>query len=260
MSDTHLHFNTGIGVQKPNSIRNKDISCPFCAREELTDIIAVEDSIILLKNKFPVLENSYQTVLIETDQCDGELSVYPEEHLIRLISFGLKHWLLMEESGEYESVLFFKNHGPLSGGSIAHPHMQIVGLKNIDYKEKIQAQDFEGLLIHEESGTVFTLSTSPRIGFYEFNVKLADQDDIPYFAKCIQTAAHYILNAFPFPSNSYNLFFYKLGREIYAKIVPRYITTPIFIGYSIPQVPNNLEWMRDDIKVRYFSGEFKTGS
>lgn len=166
----------------------------------------------------------------------------------------------MEESGKYESVLFFKNHGPLSGGSIAHPHMQIVGLNNIDYKEKIQVKDFEGLLIHEESGTVFTLSTSPRIGFYEFNVKLADQDDIPYFAKCIQTAAHYILNAFPFPSNSYNLFFYKLGSEIYAKIVPRYITTPIFIGYSIPQVPNNLEWMRDDIKVRYFSGEFKTGS
>ncbi|MBS4190644.1 DUF4931 domain-containing protein [Bacillus sp. FJAT-49705] len=252
MSQTHLFFNTGIGRKKPNSIRDKEQSCPFCEREKLTDILAVDGSIILLKNKYPVLENTYQTVLIETDDCHGELSIYPEDHLIKLIRFGLTHWLEMSESKQYQSVIFFKNHGPLSGGSIAHPHMQIIGLHEINYEDKVQASDFEGVTIHEKNGTVFTISTAPRVGFYEFNVKLEDIDDLTAFSKYIQTAAHYILNNFPFYCNSYNLFFYQLNGDIYAKIVPRFITTPLFIGYFIPQVPNNIEWMKEDIREHYF--------
>lgn len=253
MSNTHLFFNTGIGVKKPNSIRNKEQICPFCQRDQLTDIIAVEDSIILLKNKFPVLENAYQTVLIETDECDGELSTYSEEHLIKLITFGLNHWKEMENTGDFESVIFFKNHGPFSGGSIAHPHMQIVGLKDINYQEKVEDRDFAGLVIDEKDGAVFSISTLPRVGFYELNVKLGSMNAITAFAKYIQLAARYILNDFPFSCNSYNLFFYRHKGEVYTKIVPRYVTTPIFIGYFIPQVPNNIEWMRDDIRQRYFS-------
>lgn len=252
MSQTHLFFNTGIGRQKPNSIRNKEQSCPFCDRDKLTDILAVDGSIILLKNKFPVLENTFQTVLIETDDCHSELSVYPEEHLIRLIRFGLTHWLEMMASKEYESVIFYKNHGPLSGGTIAHPHMQIIGLKNIDYTEKVQESDFEGLTIHEKNGTTFSISTAPRVGFYEFNVKLGDILDVTAFAKYIQMAAHYILNHFPFVCTSYNLFFYDFDGSIYVKIVPRSVTTPLFIGYFIPQVPNNIEWMVNDVRERYF--------
>ncbi|MBU8880837.1 DUF4931 domain-containing protein [Bacillus sp. FJAT-29790] len=251
-NNTHLYFNAGIGAKKPNSIKNKEQSCPFCEKDKLTDILAVDGSIILLKNKYPVLANTYQTVLIETDDCHGELSTYQEDHLIKLIGFGLKHWLLMTETGEYRSVIFFKNHGPLSGGSIAHPHMQIVGLKEINYVDKVQPQDFEGLTIHEKDGTIFSISTAPRIGFYEFNIKLADMNDITSFARYIQTAAHYILNVFPFHCSSYNLFFYKLDDQIYAKVVPRSVTSPIFIGYFIPQVPNNIEWMKNDVQEKYF--------
>lgn len=253
MTSTHLHFLTSVGVKKPNSIRNKDVMCPFCARELLTDIIDTEDSIILLKNKYPVLERTYQTVLIETDDCHAELSVYPEEHLFRLIRFALNHWIKIEETGKYESVLLFKNHGPLSGGSIAHPHMQIIGLEDVDYTDNIKIEDFRGLMIDSYDGTEFTLSSSPKIGFYEFNVKLGSFEDIKPFARYIQNAVHYILHSFPFHCNSYNLFFYKLGEERYAKIVPRFVTTPLYIGFSIPQIPDNLEWMRDDIKKHYFS-------
>ncbi|MFE8696634.1 DUF4931 domain-containing protein [Cytobacillus sp. FJAT-53684] len=252
MTKTHLLFNTGIGQQKPNSIRNKELSCPFCDRDQLNDILAVDGSIILLKNKYPVLENTYQTVLIETDQCDGELSTYPDEHLFKLIRFGLTHWLEMTQTGEFQSVIFFKNHGPLSGGTIAHPHMQIIGLQEINYKEKVEARDFDGIVIDEKNGTVFSISTAPRVGFYEFNVKLADIMDITAFAKYIQIAAHYLLHAFPFKCSSYNLFFYELDGHIYAKIIPRFITTPLFIGYFIPQVPNNMEWMKSDIQEKYF--------
>jgi galactose-1-phosphate uridylyltransferase len=252
MGNSHLHFNTTIGRQKPESIRNKQQPCPFCNREELTDILATEGSMILLKNKFPVLENAYQTVLIETDDCNGEISRYEDDILEQLITFGMKHWLEMEQTGKYKSVLFFKNHGPLSGGSIAHPHMQIIGLNEIDYKEKINKECLEGHLIDEREGVSFTLSSKPSIGFYELNVKMTSLDQVKFFSSYIKIAVSYLLNDFPFCCESYNLFFYDFDGEIYVKIVPRFITTPIYVGYSIPQLPNNIEWMVGDIKGRYF--------
>lgn len=250
---THLFFNTAIGVKKPESIRNKNTSCPFCARDELTDILDVEDSIILLKNKYPVLENTFQTVIIETDDCYSELSLYSKEHLEKLFAFAMRHWHAFMESGEYKSVLFFKNHGPLSGGTIAHPHMQIIGLRDLDYMENVTAEIFEGEKIHEKDQVLFSLSSKPKVGFYEFNVKMTELKQLPTFASYIQAAAHYILNQFPFKSNSYNLFFYKLEDGIYGKVVPRFVTTPLYIGYSIPQVPSNLDWVREDIYKKYFS-------
>lgn len=251
MKNHHLHFNTSIGVKKPESIRNRNTVCPFCAREELVDIIEVDGPIILLKNKFPVLENAYQTVLIETDDCQAELSTYEPAHLHKLLQFAIRNWLSMDQTQEYESVIFFKNHGPLSGGTIAHPHMQIVGLKDINYKENITADVFKGILIEEKANVRFTLSTKPKVGFYEFNIDMEDSGYAEAFGEYLQTAVHYILNNFPFRANSYNLFFHHFDQRIYAKVVPRFITTPLYIGYGIPQVPNNLQWMVNDIQQKY---------
>ncbi|WP_286229577.1 DUF4931 domain-containing protein [Neobacillus mesonae] len=254
MEIKHLHFNTSIGAKKPESIRNKEAACPFCARDELTNIIDVDEPIILLKNKYPVLENAYQTVLIESDDCHGDLSTYPKEHLHKLFRFGIEHWLDLEASGIYRSVIFFKNHGPLSGGSIAHPHMQIVGLEDIDYKETAVPEMFEGIVIaEEENGPRFTLSTKPRVGFYEFNIEMTDACYQERFAEYLQIAVHYILNHFPFKANSYNVFFYHIYGNIYAKVVPRFVTTPLYIGYGLPQVPNNLEWMAEELSRIYFN-------
>lgn len=252
MGNSHLRFNTTIGRKKPESIRNKQQACPFCAREELTDIIATEGPMILLKNKFPVLENTFPIVLIETDDCNGEISLYDDDYLERLISFGVKHWIEMEESGKYKSVLLFKNHGPLSGGTIAHPHMQIIGLNDIDYKEKVNKECFQGILIDQKDGVEFTLSTKPSIGFYELNARMTTGHQIKALSRYIKIAISYLLNYFPFHCGSYNLFFYDFNREIFVKIVPRFVTTPIYIGYNIPQVPNNLAWMAEDIKERFF--------
>lgn len=257
MSNRHLLFNTSIGVKKPNSIKNKEQACPFCDRKQLTDILAEDGPILLLKNKFPVLENTFQTVLIETNDCHAEFSTYPKSHLHKLIKFGLKYWIEMEESGEFKSVLFFKNYGPLSGGTIAHPHMQIIGLKDIDHKENTNEEFFDGLVIAEKNGVQFSLSTEPRIGFYEFNVQMNDKGYVEEFGEFIQMASHYILHHFPFKSSSYNLFFHHLKGEIFAKIVPRFVTTPIYIGYGIPQVPNNLEWMTEQVKDIYFNRDSK---
>lgn len=252
MENKHLHFNTSIGVKKPENIRNKAQACPFCERGQLTGLIATDGPIILLKNKYPVLENAYQTVLIETDDCHAELSTYSKEHLHRLVRFGIKHWLEMEETGNYRSVIFFKNHGPLSGGTLAHPHMQIIGLHDLDYKEKASPEMFQGIVLDEGEGARMNLSTKPRVGFYEFNIEMSDSSYLERFAEYLQIAVHYILNHFPFKANSYNVFFHHLDRKIYAKVVPRFVTTPLYIGYGLPQVPNNLEWMAEELKRIYF--------
>ncbi|PLS18631.1 DUF4931 domain-containing protein [Bacillus sp. M6-12] len=239
--DTHLHFVTQTGFKKPETIRNTTAECPFCAVEQLENIIAMEGSIILLKNKYETLKDTLQTVLIETDECGSELSQYSKEHLHKVMRFAVHHWLKYIEEGEYKSIILTKNHGPFSGGSIRHPHMQIIGFKNIDYREKIHPEDFEGELIHKSEHLEFNLSTQPRVGFYEFNVILKDLIYIDQMADCIQTAADFILNHFHFKCTSYNLFFYQMGESIICKIIPRFVTTPLFIGYSLPQVPDNIK-------------------
>ncbi len=252
MKNNHLHFNTSIGVLKPESIRNKQQACPFCDRDQLKDLIEVDGSIILLKNKYPVLENTYQTVLIETDDCDAEISTYDISHLHKLLRFAIRHWLEMERTQNFKSVIMFKNHGPLSGGTIAHPHMQIIGLNEIKYEENLEEEVFEGISIEEKEEVKFTLSTKPKVGFYEFNVVMDDSGYDERFGVYLQTAVHYILHNFPFKASSYNLFFYHTEGKIIAKIVPRFITTPLYIGYGIPQIPNNLQWMVNDMKNKYF--------
>ncbi|WP_102349813.1 DUF4931 domain-containing protein [Bacillus sp. Marseille-P3661] len=250
---THLVFNSSIASNKPNSILNTDINCPFCERDLLTDIMDTDYPIILLKNKYPTLENTFQTVIIETDVCHSELSEYSKEHLYQLITFGIKHWKEMISSGKYKSVLFFKNHGPYSGGSIRHPHMQIVGLEHIDYLNNVQDYHFDGTIIKKEPEVEFNISDHPRMGSFEFNVILNHSEGIKTFADYIQTATHYVLNYFNRHCNSYNLFFYELHEKIAVKIIPRFSTSPLFVGYSIPQVSNKVDKVASQIKDLYFN-------
>ncbi len=253
LSKTHLYFNTHLGQQKPQTIAGQNAYCPFCDRDALVDIIEESGPILWLKNKYPVLADTFQTVLIETDICNSDLSIYPREHLHKVIRFGVEKWLEMESSGQYSSVIFFKNHGPYSGGTILHPHMQIVGLKNIDYRENIQAADFQGVAIHQSNHVDFNISVKPRVGFFEFNIVLHNLSKLDQMADFIQIAVHYVLHHFMKFCQSYNLFFYKLPHGIAAKIIPRFITSPLFIGYTIPQVSDKTNEIAQDVSRRYFS-------
>lgn len=248
----HLIFDSSIGSQKPNSLINANTECPFCNRDALTDILDTDESIIWLKNKYPTLENTFQTVIIETDKCYAELSEYSKDHLYKVISFGLKHWKEIINSNKYKSVLFFKNHGPLSGGSLRHPHMQIVGLENINYLDTIHEDHFIGTPIEVKNGVEFNISRFPRMGFFEFNVLMEGENGLQTFADNIQIAAHYILNHFNKNCSSYNLFFYEFAGKTIVKVIPRFPTSPLYIGYSIPQVSNHIEYVVDKIKKLYY--------
>jgi Domain of unknown function (DUF4931) len=251
MRDTLLHFNSQLGGQKPESIRNRDTVCPFCDRRHLEEILAERGSILLVKNKYNVLQDTFQTVLVESDDCDANLSTYSKRHLYQLIHFGVEQWQKMERSGEFASVMFFKNHGPMSGGSIHHPHMQIVGLSKLDYLMHTREEHFEGIVIEQNQGIECNVSSRPRAGFFEFNIVLTDIDKIERLADYIQMLSHYVLNHFHRNCNSFNLFFYQLGERIAVKVIPRFVTSPLFVGYSIPQVSNNLEEVVNAVKRIY---------
>jgi galactose-1-phosphate uridylyltransferase len=248
----HLIFDSAIGSFKPENIVNTEVQCPFCCREMLKDVIAEDGPIIFLKNKYPVLRDTFQTIIIETDQCNSELSLYPKDHLHKLFQFSMEKWQDMIRSREFASVLFFKNHGPCSGGTIRHPHMQIVGLRNIDYTPRIAVESLEGTIIHQSNGVELNLSNEPKIGFCEFNVKLKKMTSVDRMADYIQIMTHYLLNHFHKRCNSYNIFFYQIEGKISAKIMPRLVTSPVFIGYSIPQVSSRGEEVIKEIQKIYF--------
>ena len=246
-ANRHLQFLSDIGRIK-FTCQNSECLCPFCNREDLSDILDEDGSIILLKNKYPTLADAFQTVLIETNDCSANISTYDKPHLRKIISFGINHWLKMEESGNFKSVVFYKNHGPLSGGSINHAHMQIVGLKDIDYKLNLNDDIFDGIEIYKEGTSLLNISTKPNVCSTEFNIITTLRDD-NFMADNIQIVVNYILNHIK--CSSFNLFFYQWNNSIICKIVPRYVTSPFLVGYSIPQTSNRLHNIVEEMQKIY---------
>ena len=245
------HFNTEIGRKKPENIIHADAPCPFCARDTLTGIVAADGDIILLRNKFPVIEEADQFVLIEGPSCETDMPGYTRSHMHRLIAFGMHHWRRMRESGAYESVLFFKNYGPYSGGTMRHPHMQLVGFPKFRQELAFCRSEFEGLTIAEQDGVVLNISTRPRIGFWELNIIPRDAAATAAIADYIQIAVDFLRQRM----DSYNIFFYHDDSDVFIKIMPRFATSPIFIGYNIRLLPSNIEEMRSRIRSIYFENK-----
>ncbi|WP_026695788.1 DUF4931 domain-containing protein [Peribacillus kribbensis] len=235
-----IYFQNNIGAGKPNSMVNRSTACPFCERESLTDILDEKGSILYLMNKYPTLKDTFQTLIIETDNCEEDISTYSFEHLKTLLEFGVSKWNEMRESGLYKSVIFYKNHGPLSGGTIHHPHMQIVGLKDADYQQKLSPKYFEGIPAGRKNHVELNISEHPIMGFTEFNVIMKEGGDLSIFARYLQSAVHFVLNHFHRSCTSYNLFFYHYQGKVICKIIPRFVVSPLFVGYSFSQVSNNL--------------------
>ena len=56
----------------------------------------------------------------------------------------------------------------------------------------------------------------------------------------MKKTAHYILTQI---SHSYNIFYYDFPGDtnLYVKIVPRFLTNPLFVGYMVPQIATEEE-------------------
>ena len=254
MEEKYLLFLNDINKDKPNEFANVNVNeCPFCNRDELIDIIDENGPFILLKNKYPTLKDTYQLVLIETYTCEGDISKYNDKYIKNLIRFGIHHWLELEKSRNYKSVIFYKNHGPHSGGSLKHPHMQIVGLKEIDYRVKLKDDYFEGIDVYKSENCKVNLSDKPISGFSEFNIVINDDlSGVDELSICLKKIAHYILNNYFAPCDSFNIFFYHWKDKVMCKVTPRFTTSPLLLGYEIKQVPSCGETIANKLRELYF--------
>ena len=250
-----VKFNTDVGRTKPENLVHADAACPFCDVEHLTDILDVDGDIIFLKNKYKVIESADQFVLIEGRECKTDMPAYSQEKMRRVIKMGIKHWRNLLASGKYEEVLFFKNSGIMSGGTIRHPHMQLVGFPHLKSELLFDEAELRGIVIAERDGVEFNISNCPRVGFGELNIVVEAGGSLDALADFIQVGAHYVTHFFNKNSTSYNVFFYRRAEKIFAKVMPRYVTSPYFVGYNIHFLPNNIERIAKEIQEYYFGTE-----
>jgi len=246
-----LKFDYNAAKGKPENIRHPKGYCPFCDVAHLTNILAQEQDRIWLVNKFRTLEDTFQTVVIESSDHEGGPSIYSIEQNRQVFEFAFKCWQKMIDSNQYTSVIMYKNFGPLSGGSLRHPHFQIVGLNDYDVYQNISVENFTGVFVSNQPQREITLSTHPIIGFVEINIAINGVENIDALADAAHVMIDYLLNDYMGGRlSSYNLFFYKINERFYCKIVPRFATSPYFVGYKISQVQNmqRLKEIADEIQ------------
>ena len=248
-----VEFNTDIGKTKPENFVHAENACPFCDVENLTGIIDTDGDIIFLRNKYNVITGADQFVLIEGRDCQTDMPDYSKEKIRRIIKMGVKHWENLIASGKYEEVLFFKNYGVMSGGTIRHPHMQLVGFPRLNSNLLFDEAELRGIVIAERDGVEFNISNCPRVGFGELNVVGERGGNLDTLADFLQVAVHYVKNFFNKRTTSYNIFFYRRAEKIFAKIMSRYVTSPYFVGYNIHFLPNNISRIAEEIRNRYFA-------
>ncbi|MDR2977031.1 MAG: DUF4931 domain-containing protein [Streptococcaceae bacterium] len=244
---THSHdpliFNAGVNRIKYSKNGSSNDNCPFCDKSQQANIHKVQDDMVWLDNKFMTIENSQMTVLIESAEHLGDVTTYSRKKNRELFRFAFACWQETMDSGKFDSVLMFKNFGPMSGGSLRHPHMQIVGLTCNDGYEDVTAENFSGINVLKNDRIEISLSDHPIMGLAETNISqncVMSADDEDLFADAVQNTAKYYMNDFMNGRcDSYNLFFYKIDGRTICKVVPRFLTSPYFIGYKIPQIFTN---------------------
>ncbi|RRK10846.1 DUF4931 domain-containing protein [Lactiplantibacillus garii] len=248
-----LIFDTNIAKGKPENIRHTGNACPFCDPSSLTDILAKDQDRIWLLNKFPTLQATWQTIIIETADHAGDVATYPEAQNQAVFAFALQHWQETIASGKYASVLLYKNFGPHSGGSLRHPHMQIVGLDDVDGYANVVPANFSGYPIISTGALRVTVSDQPVMGFVEFNVATAWTDHAR-MADAVQTVVRYCLNDyFKGRCDSYNLFFYPLGDRVVCKVIPLFNVSPYYIGYRLSQAdtPERMREIAAEVRQKF---------
>jgi len=254
MKHEYISFLTNTSKKKPDTMRNPSQTCPFCNTETLlkeNNVVHQDGNKLLIKNKFPVLKNTDPLVLVENNTCDLDITTYPKNMLIDVLRYGLTTWLKMKNSGEYKSVLFFKNHGPYSAGSIHHPHMQIIGLRDKNPEQNLDFSTIDGVVIRENEHVKWSLSTHPFTENHEFTIRMKGTSSLDFFAMALQSTTHYILNHLNTKYKSYNLCFYHVNDEIIVKILDRRPTSALLLGYSLSQVPDNLEHIAEKLRSLY---------
>jgi UDPglucose--hexose-1-phosphate uridylyltransferase len=150
--------------------------CPFCAGEsneqQLASILSERNdaqtgqwTVRAVQNRFPVvIQNSndsndltseqglmrkyggrhveadcvgQQEVIIETPKHNSCVALYGAEHAFQVLDVVRERCALMHRDDAIQSVHCFQNHGKQAGGSLLHPHMQVVGLPIVPLQQQL---------------------------------------------------------------------------------------------------------------------------
>lgn len=238
MTQEQLSFITHVAQGKPENIVHQNAACPFCDVAHLTNILDQEADRIWLVNKFRVLADTLQTIIIESSNHRGDWSNYDPQTAAAIMNFSLRKWSEMKQDPQYKSVIMYKNYGPRSGGSLAHPHMQIIGLDKVDGYAHVTPANLAGEPFLNLGDAELAVANEPLLGFLEFNVRIPGIKAAVDLAKAVRVLTHYILtDYFHGRCDSYNLFFYNVqDGAIICKVVPRFNASPLSVGYLVPQV------------------------
>ncbi|WP_413537336.1 DUF4931 domain-containing protein [Enterococcus malodoratus] len=223
---------------KPQHMGAEKNGCPFCDYAEEENILRREKEMLWIRNKYQTLQDTFQTIIIESNDHNKDISTYTTAENRKLFNFAFECWLETKKDPQFESVLFYKNHGPLSGGSLKHPHMQVVGLKKLDGEAQVHADNFTGISVLSQDNVEINFSTMPVMGFLEINiiVDVKEPTAINSLADYVQKTVGYVLKDYHHGRcDSYNLFFFEEAGKYIVKLTPRFIVSPYYVGYKIAQ-------------------------
>lgn len=242
-----LKLNINLAQEKPNLYKNREeMNCPFCNIEQIKkDGLFLEkepnEPIYWVENKFPIFSRTYQTLILETDNCKENFKTYSLPYIQQLINYTVEKKRELEASNKFEKVLVFKNSGFLSGGTIPHSHTQIVGVEQ--YEDGINTESFtEGLVIRETSSAKLTLSNKPMADGFEFNISWDSNHSMPIDAAYYLSALIKYMDVFQNGKyKDYNLVIEDIDGRTYIKLLYRRIVNLLLLAYRLHPVPNNLE-------------------
>lgn len=248
-----IALNTQNSKNKPNTVVNGAVSCPFCDDRKpliVKDGLMLEDKgqMFWAGNKFPLLEDTYQTLIVETNKCGESLATYSLDYAKQLFNFIFKCRDKLIQTNKYKEVIFFKNHGLHSDSSIAHSHSQLIGLHNMSYDYQEIEDSIEGPMVYHNEDFLVTVSKVPRAEFYEFNVVWSKEDNSQQYVEWVQTLIKYLAVFKGGRFNSYNLVFHETNTKNIIKVVPRKPNSIYYVGFGIRQTPVDTEQVADEIK------------
>lgn len=247
---TPLYLDMKMARGKPNTFKEGSPAlCPFCDKDSLYEarqVLEEKNGVLWIDNKFPTLKYTKQTLIIEHPNCSEDLTTYSSEHANFLFDFAFEKRRQMLESGEFKDVIFFKNHGWLSGGSVKHEHMQLVGLEDVDYPEHRILESTNGPTVYSNESLKVTVSSVPLSEIYEFNVVWTDAKHD--YVKWIQNTLRFLKVFWGGKFDNYNLMYHQEKGVNVIKIVPRHPESIYLLGFGLHQAPTDAEEVAKEFK------------
>ena len=146
-------------------------SCPFCpGNEQMLPAIRMEMrgangwQVRVFPNRYPALSRNgtgaettvgiYRMmqgcgdheVIVETPLHNRSISLMSADEVDLLIEAYHRRYCEMASRPEIKTVTLFRNHGPMAGSSLAHPHSQLIGVgiipQSVKRREQLAAAHF----------------------------------------------------------------------------------------------------------------------